>query len=361
MTPTFAGRLQTRLLLAVVVGLPMALLASLVLGGLGAITAVLVLGVVTVLGVGWECVDHALQQRRWEGDWPAPLALGAGVVEGLIDNPVVHLLGIGIGFGHYCALFAMAWGVPWLVGRGPLAVFLPGWQHRGLRVVPASPGSGVARAPRVRRTPSLPRPSRQQLVVLGGFAAMVAAVVLLAPLVGPHERPARETPVAHDAEMPQPHLATVAGARTWDTRQRVTPTGLSFAAVGVDDAPAQVRMTNQGTLGTPRGEHAAWFAQGAAPGQRGPAVFIGDAKGVFAKLGSAQAGQRFSTTRADGSKVTFVVDEVDRVAPAQFPTRRVYGRSLKPLARLISYDTATGRNVIVFAHAVSVTTTAMRG
>jgi hypothetical protein len=119
-------------------------------------------------------------------------------------------------------------------------------------------------------------------------------------------------------------------------------------------------MTSSGTLGTPRSGRAAWFAQGAAPGQRGPAVVIGDSANVFSRLGEVRKGERFAIARSDRSVVRFVVDDVVHVDAAQFPTQRVYGPSLRPLARLIGYDTASGRNVIVFAHAVAVTTPAVR-
>jgi len=257
----------------------------------------------------------------------------------------------------------------WLAGQGPLAVFLPHWRHQGARVVPER---GPSRTP--RRAVSLPKlaaprvavpqrwrgglggvlhPSRQQLVVLGGLAAMFVGLLLLAPLVGQrdHEGPAQTT--AHPM-VEGPKASTHVRTTTWNTRHRVRPESLRFASVGVDDELSQVRMTTAGTLGAPRGGHAAWFAQGAAPGQRGPAVLIGDATGVFARLDQARLGQRFTTVRTDGSVVRFVVDDVVSVDAAEFPTKRVYGRSLKPLARLISYDTRTGRNVIVFAHAVAV-------
>lgn len=388
MTPTLAGRFQTRLLLAAVVGVPVALLIAALLSGVTMPAALLALAVVTALGMGWECVYHLVQQRRWDGDWPGSFALGVGVLEGLAAYPVLRLLGAHLGFGSYVGLFAATWVAMWAVARGPLSVFLPRWRHQGARVVTGRPLAGAPKiaapkisapkisAPKISMPkPALPqrgsgllgdllRPTRQQLVVLGGLAAMVVALVLLVPLVGPRtdDKPMSMadtgTPTHHGVK-PRPAHTDVR-ATTWNTKHRVRPESLSFGAVGVDAELDDVRMTSSGVLGTPRGGHAAWFAQGAAPGQRGPAVVIGDADGVFSRLEDAQIGQRFTTMRSDGSVVRFVVDDVTSADATQFPSRRIYGHSLKPLARLISYDTKTGRNVIVFAHAVAVTAMAAR-
>jgi hypothetical protein len=409
-TPTLAGRLQTRLLLAAVVGLPVALLVALLPGGVTVPGAVLTFALITALGMGWECVYHLVQQQRWDGDWPGWLALGVGAVEALVAHPVLGLAGASPGFPPLMLLFGTTWVAMWAAGRGVLSVFLPHWRHQGARVVPehlfsdgrvrrtTSPASRpAARRPSLPKVsvpkPSLPkvsvpkpsmpqpalhrdavpersrgllgdllRPTRQQLVVLGGLAAMVVGLLLLAPLVGPrghHDAPPMAMQPQHHAAERPPKAAGVQ-ATTWNTQHRVRPESLRFGAVGVDDTVGDVRMTSTGVLGTPRSGHAAWFAQGAAPGQRGPAVFIGDSADVFSRLDEAHKGQQFTTARSDGSVVRFVVDDVVSVDAGQFPSRRVYGHSLKPLARLIGYDTSTGRNVIVFAHAVAVSAMAAR-
>ena len=378
MTPTLSGRIQTRLLLAVVAGVPIAVLVGALLGGISVTTALLGLAVLTGLGLGWECVYHLLQQRRWDGDWPSVVALGVGVVEALVTYPVLGLLGAAPRFGPLMAVLVAVWAAQWLAVQGPISVFLPHWRHQGSRVVAQRSSSRPARLVRserpVRRAtvvrPSLPalpalpklRPTRQQLVVLGGVAAMAVAVLLLAPLVGSrdqsHDNQPMPTAMEHKAGAPSRAMVDV--SRKWNTTHRVRPRSLRFGAAGIKARLDQVRMTSTGRLGTPSAGRAAWFSQGAAPGQRGPAVIVGDAHGIFAGLDKAHRGERFTTVRSDGSMIRFVVDDVATVDAAHFPSQRVYGPSLKPLARLISYDTATGRNVIVFAHAVAVTVPVMR-
>jgi hypothetical protein len=43
-----------------------------------------ILLVVGVAGVAWEVLYHALQQFRWEKDWPTGLGLLTGINEGIV-------------------------------------------------------------------------------------------------------------------------------------------------------------------------------------------------------------------------------------------------------------------------------------
>ncbi len=141
MTPTLVGRIQTRFLLLVIVGVPWTLLvgpflAGLVDGTTGDVygTAFTALVLVGVIGVGWEFVYHRIQQYRWEKDWPTLFGLVTivnefiGVAIGLsaVDEPVNSAVVV-----H----FATLWLLMWLVANGPLRVLLPRWRYRGGRVV----------------------------------------------------------------------------------------------------------------------------------------------------------------------------------------------------------------------------------
>jgi sortase (surface protein transpeptidase) len=104
-----------------------------------------------------------------------------------------------------------------------------------------------------------------------------------------------------------------------------------------------------------------WYAQGAAPGQEGPAVLAGhldSATGpaVFHRLGELRDRDTISVERADGTTVDFTVYAVERYAKDDFPTEAVYGDTSRPELRLITcggdFDTATGHytdNIVVFA------------
>jgi hypothetical protein len=175
MTPTFAGRIQTRLLLAVVVGWPvMALLAALLphplasqMGGMSSVpmskfmTSVAIpstlgadelmaletVGLMTLLGLAWECIYHTLQLARREGDWPPLFALLAGVPEGMALWGVLHALGIVTGalfvgssvLPAFAIEFATAWLSAWVAQLSALRVVLPRWRFEGHRVVQRAP------------------------------------------------------------------------------------------------------------------------------------------------------------------------------------------------------------------------------
>src|SRR5687768_13544938 len=68
MIPTLIGRWQTRLLLTVTLGFPMAV----IFGAFTHHSAVdlLAVGLMLVFGLCWDCLYHFWQHQRWEADWP---------------------------------------------------------------------------------------------------------------------------------------------------------------------------------------------------------------------------------------------------------------------------------------------------
>lgn len=375
MTPTLTGRLQTRSFLALLAGLPAALLVTAALDEVKLGGALAMLLVITLLGLLWEVGYHRLQQRRWDRDWPAVFRLAGGLPEALVAWPVLTLTGLmPRSFGSYAIFFAVTWVATWLAQQGPLQVLLPHWRHQGGRII-ASRATGQRRPTRAsapaEAAPALTpapvpaanasprgewlRPTRQRMLVLGGCVAWGIGIVLLAPVIGgghDHDDHAHQAQASVDTR----RVVSPVRQQSWDTRERVLPTSLRFRAIDMKSGLDNVVLTDSGALSTPSPARAAWFRQGAAPGQRGPAVLIGSTDSVFAGLDAAKKGQQLQVARGDGSRVTFVVDEVLAVDSTDFPTERVYGRSMRPLLRMVGYDPETGRNVIVFAHATALTT-----
>ena len=107
--------------------------------------------------------------------------------------------------------------------------------------------------------------------------------------------------------------------------------------------------------------NAGWYEPGAEPGERGPAVIAGhiDSKSgpaVFYRLRELRRGNVIRIGRADGSAVRFRVEGVERWPKAEFPTRRVFGRTHISALRLVTcsgdFDSSTGHyvdNTIVYA------------
>jgi hypothetical protein len=146
MTPVLLGRIQTRLFVTLVVGLPWTLLVTPLLalgidGGLGDAYrfSLSVLLVTVVAGcVAWEPLWHGLMRLRWEEDWPALFHLLQAVPEGvttfLLLQVVAPLPG-GVPVVAYVALFSSTWILTWLFANGPMKILSIRWRFDGGRLV----------------------------------------------------------------------------------------------------------------------------------------------------------------------------------------------------------------------------------
>jgi hypothetical protein len=140
MTPTLLGRLQTRVFVTLVVGLPWTVLLSFVLPDVDRTAIVSIVITMGVIGLGWELLYHWLMGFRWEKDWPSLIALVTGVNEGILLG-VLLSLGVvpGVEIGppvwafvvHFTTVWLLIWG--WL--QGPMKVVHPRWRFRGGRFV----------------------------------------------------------------------------------------------------------------------------------------------------------------------------------------------------------------------------------
>lgn len=144
MTPTLAGRLQTRVLLAASVG---AVWTAAVTPFLPAATYRVTfasLAVMTLLGLGWEVVYHIAQQARWDKDWPSLVALVTLANEAVAVWFAVHALEVIPGsmlppspfLPGFLIHVSTTWLVIWLFQQGPIRVLLPRWRFDGGLLLP---------------------------------------------------------------------------------------------------------------------------------------------------------------------------------------------------------------------------------
>jgi sortase (surface protein transpeptidase) len=144
------------------------------------------------------------------------------------------------------------------------------------------------------------------------------------------------------------------------------PARIDIADIGLSAAVESLVRTEEGTLATPQNwNDAGWYAEGVAPGEPGPAVIVGhrdsaaDGAAVFYRLGELTPGADVTITERDGSTTHFIVQSLQQVAKADFPTDEVYGPSAHRLLRLITctgdFDFDAGSyldNLVVTARAV---------
>jgi hypothetical protein len=149
-TPTLLGRVQTRIFLILVVGVPWTALVSPVLpvpASSGVLTVYRLtftaLAIVIVVGVAWDAVYYGLQQFRWDKDWPSCFGLANGVNEGVTTWVGLHLVGVLSGsygpsnpmFTAFMVHFSSTWILVWLTAQGPMRVLLLRWRFRGGRIL----------------------------------------------------------------------------------------------------------------------------------------------------------------------------------------------------------------------------------
>lgn len=140
------------------------------------------------------------------------------------------------------------------------------------------------------------------------------------------------------------------------------PTRLVVPAAGIDAPLAAIAPDASGALAAPADPGTAgWLQSGPAPGAVGPAVVAGHvdtvhAPAVFFSLRRLAPGDPVDVVRGDGSTVRFIVDRVERIPKAAFPTAEVYGPTPDPELRLITCGGAFDRaarsyvdNVVVYA------------
>jgi hypothetical protein len=153
MTPTLAGRIQTRVALLMTVGVLVTLLITPLLpfqvffsrpraeGVPGAYAlSFTTLAVVAVVGVGWEFLYHALQQFRWDKDWPSPFGLLTGLNEAILAYVLVRDYGPKPGLTEitptaFLIHFFAVWLAVFFTANGPMRVVLIRWRYRGGRIV----------------------------------------------------------------------------------------------------------------------------------------------------------------------------------------------------------------------------------
>jgi hypothetical protein len=145
---TLRGRLETRTVLTLTVGLPWSIALALALhaasrdpgrathtAGSASVLTLLMLA----LGLGWELVYHGLQQLRRDKDWPSLVALLAVTVElgplwsaaGRLPEPATS----GHDVHSFLLITLSAWLVMWTCAQGPMRVLLLRWRMAGGRVL----------------------------------------------------------------------------------------------------------------------------------------------------------------------------------------------------------------------------------
>ncbi len=139
MTPTLRGRIESRLFLLTVLGLPLtSLFALLYRDGR---TPFVLLGYVLLFGLAWDALYYGLQTLRWNRDWPPLFMLLGGLWEAIFLWGLISLsrgMGLslpGVAPGLTLAQFVAHYGTVFLVTFSAmfslLPILFPRWRYRG--------------------------------------------------------------------------------------------------------------------------------------------------------------------------------------------------------------------------------------
>lgn len=148
MIPTLKGRIQTRLLLFCLVGIPVTILFGLWQSGpapAGPVIWLFLLFLVTInlLGLILDPVYMFIQSFRWDRDWPFAYQLFFSILEfvvilvlarqgaipwlGAMAATGAPVVGIGLATLHFLCVLVPTY----LALLGPLSVFLIRWRFKG--------------------------------------------------------------------------------------------------------------------------------------------------------------------------------------------------------------------------------------
>ncbi|MEU4446390.1 class F sortase [Actinosynnema sp. NPDC050801] len=174
------------------------------------------------------------------------------------------------------------------------------------------------------------------------------------------------TSAATSAESAKATESTTADA-TSAVAARVEPVEVNVPKIAARSSLIPLGLNADDTVEVPpvsEPMQAGWYVHARAPGEPGPAIILGHVDGdsrpgIFHRLRELAVGDEVEVSRADGSTLTFRVDQVEQVAKERFPTDAVYGDTPEPELRLITcggtFDRTGGSyldNIIVYAQLI---------
>lgn len=143
MTPTLAGRWQTRLVLLSTAGLTITLIFGYLYENF--LTPLALLGYVFMIGFICDILYNYGQTLRWDRDWPPLFFAGAGLIEALLLWGLVkaefiwRIVGLSslpgvdpeLTLAQFAAHYGTVWLVTFLMMLGPLKILSLKWRFRG--------------------------------------------------------------------------------------------------------------------------------------------------------------------------------------------------------------------------------------
>jgi hypothetical protein len=205
----------------------------------------------------------------------------------------------------------------------------------------------------------VPRPSNGRRWSIRLAAPVALLLVLLAVSACGSDSPADPST---KTRLPRKAVTGDRAATRVRPRRAARPRRIEIPAIGVSAPVIPIGLNKDRTIEVPKDfSETGWYRLGPRPGERGPAVIVGhvDSKtgpAVFYRLRELKPGDRIVIRGAHRKAVRFRVNGLERWPKAEFPTRRVYGRTRGSVLRLVTcsgaFNSSSGHyvdNTIVFA------------
>lgn len=199
----------------------------------------------------------------------------------------------------------------------------------------------------------------------GGAVAVAGAVTLTLALTGTGSTltgAATQIPSNVTSTMP-----VLASRPTAGGLSRSLPETIEIPAIHVDAPVMKLDRSPSGVIQVPPlNNHnlTGWFDRSVTPGQTGTSIILGhvdtfQGPSAFFNIKLLKPGDLIEVKRANGSTAKFMVDGVQVVSKATFPSTVIYGNSWYPGLRLITcggpFDTTTRQyldNIVVYSHLI---------
>ena len=164
----------------------------------------------------------------------------------------------------------------------------------------------------------------------------------------------------------QAAVSAPAAAASGLASRLLPPSRIRIPRIGLTAPVSALEPAAEGAVPSPSDPGVVgWYTRGPAPGEMGPAVFVGHldsyvGPAVFWRLGELRPGDDVLVGRSDGSSVRFQVARAARYPRASFPSAEVYGPTAAAELRLItcagSFNPLSRQysdNVVVYATMVA--------
>lgn len=140
MTPTLTGRIQTRIMLQIFIGIPISIILGIFMGSLS--TAFFLLCISLVVGLLFDPIHSYLQHKTWDDEWPVLMIILSGLLELFITLFILQIVTSIPFFSNYLIppsfplvlFYGLMWLIILIISLSVIHIALPYRRFRGGKI-----------------------------------------------------------------------------------------------------------------------------------------------------------------------------------------------------------------------------------